>query len=353
MPPARWSGVDGRPLCLAGPRVAESEEQLAATARRLQGVAVDYLATAFPRSGGLDCDALHRVARAHGLRVAVAVASAGETAAALAAGVDVLWIDGVAAQSPAASRDIVAALRGAARPLLVGEPDGREPQRWIAAIDRLHDAGGGAVAALYTGLPSPARDPAMASWQAVIELRRHRPELPVVVHASAVAGERARLRDAAQDALDLGAAGLWIDIHGDPDHAWSAPERHVTPERLGGVLADLTARRADDDERGYVAALTALRDDIDALDRQLLDLLAARDGLVDRIAALKRDANVAPLQVERWRAMLRDRLAWAAQRALDGDSVRTVFTALHAEALRRQAERLRGRAPGDAPPDAE
>ncbi|HEX7238240.1 MAG TPA: 3-deoxy-7-phosphoheptulonate synthase, partial [Gammaproteobacteria bacterium] len=39
---ASWSGVAGRPLVIAGPCSAESEEQLAETARRLHGARIDY-----------------------------------------------------------------------------------------------------------------------------------------------------------------------------------------------------------------------------------------------------------------------------------------------------------------------
>src|SRR5687767_15224272 len=39
---ASWSGVEGRPLVIAGPCSAESEEQLMETARRLRGTRVDY-----------------------------------------------------------------------------------------------------------------------------------------------------------------------------------------------------------------------------------------------------------------------------------------------------------------------
>jgi len=43
IPLVRWSGVEGRPLVLAGPCSAESEAQMLECARRLNGVRVDYL----------------------------------------------------------------------------------------------------------------------------------------------------------------------------------------------------------------------------------------------------------------------------------------------------------------------
>ena len=42
LPMSRWSGVEGRPLIIAGPCSAESEAQMMESARRLQGVHVDY-----------------------------------------------------------------------------------------------------------------------------------------------------------------------------------------------------------------------------------------------------------------------------------------------------------------------
>lgn len=358
----RRFGVDDRPLVLAGPAVAESAAQLAEVARRLRGVPAHFLALGAEPGDPAAADAspsafawLRQAGSDHGLRTAAGVTSAPQAQAAVTAGVDLLCIAGDTAQSPAAMREIESAVRGTAVPVLVANPQPTDVARWLAACERLHHATSGALAALFVGDGDASAAGAATSrvWQPLVELRRLSPELPVVVHASAVARRRARLSEVAQTALDLGAEGLIVELHGDPDHAWRWPERQITPERLGQVLGELTVRQPGSDESGFVAALAALRGEVDDIDRALLELLATRAGVVERIAEVKRAANVTTLQIERWRAMLEARTAWAEGLAIDVELVRSLFAAIHGEALRRQSElanRERVEAAGGEPP---
>lgn len=349
-PFAQWSGVERRPLVLAGPAAAESAEQLEECARRLSGLRVDYLATVVDRreAGGEEASAeralawLRDAGARHRLRTATAVTTGAQAERALALGVDLLWIEGEAVADQAAMKDLAHALRGAAAPVLVGSPPHADLAPWLESFERLAAAGVSALGALHCGFPAAgaALSREALGWEAVIEIRRLLPALPVVAQVSRLAGRRDRLREVGQSALDLGLHGLFLEAHPDPDRAWSAADRQVTPERVGAVLAELVVRRPESTAAEFNRALAASRGEIDRLDRALLELLAQRMRVVDRIAGSKRASNVSPLQVERWRAMVEERLRWAAASGVEPELARAVFAAVHGEAVRRQGALL-------------
>jgi chorismate mutase len=355
-PLARWADGEGKLLVLAGPALAENAQQLDATARRLAAVRVDYLAAAVWPAAGAESDAgadaralrwLRASAAAHGLGAATEVATLDQLEATLAIGVDLLVVAGEAVADAAISKAMAHALRGAALPVLVANPAHPELEPWLEAIERFAAAGVGAVGAVHAGFPAVgvvgSRE--ALGWELVIELRRRMPELTIVAAANRLAGRRDRLAEVAQAALDLGMGGVLLEAHPDPDHAWAAAERQVTPERAAAIVAALVVRRQASDASDLLVELALLRGEIDRVDRELVDLLARRMAVVDRIAAAKRERNAAPLQLDRWRSMVDERLRWAAALGVTPELAKEVFGAVHAESVRRQSARLR-RPPG-------
>jgi len=118
---ASWSGVDGRPLVIAGPCSAESEEQLAETARRLHGARIDYFRagiwkartrpTAFEGVGAAGLPWLVNVGKHFGMKTATEVATAEHVEAALKEGVDLLWIGARTSVNPFSVQEIADALQ--------------------------------------------------------------------------------------------------------------------------------------------------------------------------------------------------------------------------------------------------
>lgn len=360
-PLAQWSGVEGRPVVIAGPCSAESREQVDETARRLAGLRVDYLRAGIwkPRTRpgsfeGIGESALPWLAEAgrrHGLRTATEVASAAHVEAALAHGIDLLWIGARTTASPFAVQEIANALRGAAVPVLVKNPTSPELALWFGALERVHSAGVRSLGAIHRGFTTAnsGRFRNAPMWEIAIEFRRALPGVPLLSDPSHIAGRRELIADLAQAAMDLGLDGLMIEAHPNPDQAWSDAAQQVTPERLGEVLARLRVRRATSSEPGFNAGLQALRDRIDQVDQAVLDLLSQRMRLVEEIAEAKRAGNIASLQVTRWRALLEQRLELAGRLGLPPEYARAVFEVIHAESVRRQSE-LMGNGPDPAPP---
>lgn len=350
----RWSSVEARPLVIAGPCSAESEEQLHETARRLSGVRVDYLragiwkARTRPNSfEGIGTPALQwlkSAGREFGLRTATEVARAEHVEAALRADIDLLWVGARTTTNPFSVQEVAIALRGCDVPILVKNPTSRDLGLWIGAIERIAAVGVEALAAVHRGVTeawsAPYRN--APAWDMAIEFRRRLPQVPLLCDPSHICGRRDLIRGVAQHALDLGYDGLMIEAHRDPDRAWSDADQQVTPERLGEILSELIRRAPEPTTETSVRMLEDLRRQIDGVDRSLVALLAERAGIVDLIGSLKRKENVMPLQPVRWRRLLRDRMAQAIELGLDPGYVKTLYELIHGDSVRRQSDIVSG-----------
>jgi len=360
-PMLRWSGVEGRPLVIAGPCSAESEAQMMETARRLHGVRVDYFRAgiwkartrpvAFEGIGDVGLPWLVHAGREFGMRTATEVATPAHVEAALQHGVDLLWIGARTTVNPFSVQELADALRGVTVPVLVKNPTSPALGLWTGALERINRAGVRALGVIHRGFAVASsrrfRNPPM--WELAIEFRRRHPEIPIVTDPSHITGRRDLIQDIAQQALDLGVDGLMIEVHPNPDQAWSDAAQQLTPERLGEILHHLKVRRETSADAGFLASLEALRERIDRIDHDLLDALALRMRVVEEIADCKRENNVSTLQVSRWAALLEDRVARAEALGLAPDYARALYEIIHRESVRRQSEIMNEEPSSQAP----
>ena len=350
LPHVQWSGVEGRPLVLAGPCSAESETQMMESARRLQGIRIDYLRAgiwkartrpaSFEGIGDTALPWLVKAGQAYQLKTATEVATAAHVESALRHGVDLLWIGARTTVNPFSVQEIANALRGVTVPVLVKNPTSPDLGLWTGALERINHAGVRGLGVIHRGFGVAAsrrfRNPPM--WELAIEFRRRHPAIPMVTDPSHITGTRDLIQDIAQQALDLGVDGLMVEVHPDPDRAWSDDAQQVTPERLGEILHHLKVRRETSADAGFLAALEALRERIDRIDHDLIDMLAMRMRVVEEIADCKRENNVSTLQVTRWAALLEDRASRAAALGLAPEYARALYEIIHRESVRRQSE---------------
>ena len=126
-------GVDaGRPLVIAGPCSAETEEQVMATARQVaaKGIKIFRAGIWKPRTkpGGFEgvgsegLNWLKRVKRETGMYVATEVATEKHVYEALKYNIDLLWIGARTTANPFAVQEIADALKGTDIPVLVKNP---------------------------------------------------------------------------------------------------------------------------------------------------------------------------------------------------------------------------------------
>ena len=340
-------GVDAkRPLVIAGPCSAETEEQVMESARRLhaRGIKIFRAGIWKPRTkpGGFEgigvagLPWLKRVQKELGMYTAVEVATAAHVRECLANGVDILWVGARTSANPFAVQEIADALEGVDIPVLVKNPVNPDLDLWIGAIERIYNAGIRRIAAIHRGFSSSDKKiyRNLPQWHIPIELKRQIPNLPLICDPSHIGGKRELIAPLCQQAMDLNYDGLIIESHCNPDKAWSDAAQQVTPEVLDLILSTLVIR----DMTQSTENLTALRRQIDELDNSLLELLARRMRVSEEIGIYKKEHNMPILQSQRYDEILKNRIKQAEQMGMDGEFMKTVLVAIHEESVRHQQE---------------
>lgn len=340
-----------RPTIIAGPCSAETEEQVLATARALaaDGIRIFRAGVWKPRTKpggfeGVGIEALawlRRVKRETGMYVATEVATAEHAAAALDAGIDLLWLGARTTANPFAVQEVADALRGRDLPVLVKNPVSPDLELWIGAIERIYNAGIRRIGAIHRGFSSIDKSLYRNHplWAVPIELHRRIPALPIFCDPSHIGGKRELIAPLSQQAMDLGFDGLIIESHCMPDCAWSDKAQQVTPDALAYITRNLVIR----DQTITTESLTELRSQIDKLDDELLELLTRRMRVSRDIGQYKKEHNMPVLQARRYEELLERRAGQAEQMGMDREFMRTVLQAIHEESIRQQMEVL-GRA---------
>lgn len=350
-PLTKWANFKSKPLVIAGPCSAETPEQLLATANALKGLHVDILRAgiwkprtrpgSFEGAGAAGLQWLSDVRKETGLPIGTEVAETGHVEEALKYKVDVLWIGARTTVSPFNVQAIADALQGVKNvSVLVKNPTHPELALWIGAFERLHRAGIRNLGAIHRGFSTVDKSKYrnVPEWTIPIELKRIAPQIPIICDPSHICGKRDRIFEISQKAMDLNFDGLMIETHIDPDKAWSDAEQQVTPERLSEILADLKIRTASSTDKDFNDQLEELRKKIDSLDRELIEVLAARMSIVEKIGECKKENNVTTYQVNRWDEIMKNRKEQAKKVNLNPNYIEGIFKSIHEESIRRQDE---------------
>jgi chorismate mutase len=346
-----WLDTKNEPLLISGPCSAETEDQLLATAHLLAKTGkVSVLRAGIwkPRTrpgefegiGSIGLTWLKRAKEETGLPTAVEVANAKHVEEALAAGVDILWVGARYTVNPFTVQEIADALKGVDVPVLVKNPVNPDIQLWIGALERINNAGITKLGAIHRGFSSfektAFRNEPM--WELAIQLKTLAPELPIINDPSHICGNRELIQYVAQKALDLDMQGLMIESHLDPSVAWTDAKQQVTPAALSDLMNILTLRKPEIKDKDFTDKLADLRENIDKLDDQILQKLAERMQVVQKIGEYKRDNGVTILQVNRWDQIMNKRSSFASALKLDLNFTGKLLELIHSESIRKQTE---------------
>ncbi|MBP3245312.1 MAG: bifunctional 3-deoxy-7-phosphoheptulonate synthase/chorismate mutase type II [Bacteroidaceae bacterium] len=339
-------GEDKRPLVIAGPCSAETEEQVMNTATQLakRGIKIFRAGIWKPRTkpGGFEgigeegLPWMQRVKQETGMLVGTEVATAKHVEAALKAGIDVLWIGARTTANPFAVQELADSLRGVDVPVLVKNPVNPDLELWIGALERINGAGVKRIGAIHRGFSSYDkkiyRNTPM--WHIPIELRRRIPNIPIICDPSHIGGKRELIAPLCQQAMDLGMDGLIVESHCNPDSAWSDAKQQVTPDILDYILNLLVIRK----ETASTESLTELRKQIDECDNDLIELLAKRMRVSREIGIYKKEHEIQVVQTDRYSEILEKRGAQGALCGIDSECVKKIFEAIHEESVRQQLD---------------
>jgi chorismate mutase len=173
-------------------------------------------------------------------------------------------------------------------------------------------------------------------WHLAIEMKRRMPGMPIINDPSHICGRRDILQATAQKAIDLDFDGLMIESHIDPDNAWSDAKQQITPERLAEMLDEISWRSEDVPSESFHAALDKLREQINHVDDELMQLLAQRMNIAEKIGEYKKNNNVTILQAGRWNELREKAIGKAVRLNLSEDFLEKYMDAVHMESINRQ-----------------
>ncbi len=346
-----WINIKNQPLLISGPCSAETEDQLLSTAHLLAATGkVSVLRAGIwkPRTrpgefegiGSIGLQWLKRAKEETGLPTAVEVANAKHVEEALAAGVDILWIGARSTVNPFTVQEIADALQGVDIPVLVKNPVNPDLQLWVGALERINKAGITKLGAIHRGFSSfeksAFRNEPM--WELAIQLKTLCPELPIINDPSHICGNRELIPYISQKALDLDMQGLMIESHIDPSVAWTDAKQQVTPAALEEMVSKFTLREPESKNEEFVDKLVDLRKQIDKIDDLVIQKLAERMSITQKIGEFKRDNKVTILQVNRWDEIMQKRTAFAKALKLDVNFTEKFLELVHGESIRKQTE---------------
>jgi chorismate mutase len=337
-----------RPLVIAGPCSAETEEQTVDTARELAGKGIKIFRAGVwkPRTkpGGFEgvglpgLTWLQRIKKETGMYTATEVANKNHVAEAVMNQVDILWIGARTSANPFAVQEIADALKlsGFTGPVLIKNPVNPDLELWIGAIERIYNAGVRKIAVIHRGFSSYDKKlyRNLPQWNIPIELKRRIPDLPLFCDPSHIGGKRELIAPLCQQAMDLNYEGLIIESHNDPDSAWSDKEQQITPDVLSYILNLLVIR----DTKQTTENLTELRRQIDDIDNELLAVLSKRMRISREIGQYKKEHHMPVLQTIRYDEILEKRTSNAIKLGMGSVFMKTVLEAIHEESIRQQIE---------------
>ena len=348
--PSNWPIHFKKPLIIAGPCSAESEEQMLATGNALKSHQnILFRAgiwkprtrpNSFEGIGSIGLKWLKTVKEETGLATTTEVANAFHVEEALNQDVDVLWIGARTTVNPFAVQEIANVLKGVDVPLMIKNPLNPEVNLWVGAIERFADAGLTKLAAIHRGFfaYNNTKYRNIPQWQLAIELRRRIPGIPMICDPSHIAGKRKLIYEVSQKAIDMNYDGLMIETHVNPEKALSDNAQQVTPQQLNEILEKLVVRQAKIEDPVFKSSLDQLRIEIDDLDNELVDVLKRRMNVAEKIGIHKKENQVTILQSNRWEELLKTRIQHGVDNGLTEEFMNKVLKAIHQESINRQTK---------------
>jgi len=349
VPVEEWPLFKKRPLVIAGPCSAESEEQVLATAAALSASGrVDLFRAGIwkPRTrpgqfegvGSPGLRWLRRVKDEYGLPVAVEVATERHVYEALKHGVDAVWIGARTSVNPFAMHEIASALKDSDVMVFVKNPVNPDLELWIGALERISRAGITRIAAVHRGFSTWEKCSFrnQPRWQIAVELRQRIPGIGLLCDPSHMGGDRDFIGDLSQKAMDLHYDGLMIESHINPAGALSDRKQQITPVELMKVLGSLVLRSPTTDDPKFLETIEDLRSQIDMYDNLLLDILESRMQVAETIGRYKKEHGITILQSSRWREVKDNAVDKGVRKGLTPEFIQAVLEAIHQESITHQ-----------------
>ncbi len=336
------------PYIIAGPCSAETEDQMIDIATQLKDAPIQMMRAGIwkPRTkpGGFEgmgktaLPWLSLAKQISGKPICIEVATTEQVELALKYNVDALWIGARSTVSPFIVQELADALKGFSIPVLIKNPVNPDIDLWQGAIERIANVGIANIVAIHRGFSSFDKNSKYRNkpnWSIPIELRRRMPELPIICDPSHITGNRNLVEAVSQRAMDLGFDGLMIETHNTPEKAWSDAAQQITPTVLTALINNLKLP-VNSFEANAIDEIESLRQMIDSLDAEVVDLIARRMNMVEQLAYCKNENNISIFQPKRWQEIVEQRTAQGLINGLDAAFILKLFETIHDKSIKTQ-----------------
>lgn len=336
-----------KPLIIAGPCSAETEEQVLAVADGLKNIKLDFFRAGIwkPRTrpnsfegvGKKGLAWIKRVQEEYNFPIITEVATPKHLEEVMKIGFDAVWIGARTTVNPFSVQALAEAARGLDIPIFIKNPIHADLGLWIGAFERFYKEGARQLAGIHRGFSvyGEAYYRNKPIWQISIELKRQFPELTLICDNSHICGRRETLFEVAQEAVNLNYDGLMTEVHISPDEAWSDAKQQITPDVFLNLLEKLDFNQKEIQEE-CEELLTSLRGNIDDLDEKIIHFLVKRMGISEEIGILKKNNHLPILQQNRWNYILTKFTELGVSRGLSPEFIQHIFKAIHQESIRHQ-----------------
>jgi 3-deoxy-7-phosphoheptulonate synthase len=235
---------DGSLTVMAGPCSVESRDQLMETATRVKAAGATILrGGAFkPRTSpyafqGLGIEALRYLAEAReatGLPVITEVMEPNQVDI-VAEYADILQIGTRNMQN----YSLLTAVGRVARPVMLKRGYGATVEEWLMAAEYIVSSGNPNVILCERGIRTFETYTRNTLDLAAVPLLHRLTHLPVIVDPSHATGKRWLVRPLALGGVAVGADGVMVEVHPDPDSALSDAEQQLTLDEFDALMRDL------------------------------------------------------------------------------------------------------------------
>ncbi|MDL2228283.1 bifunctional 3-deoxy-7-phosphoheptulonate synthase/chorismate mutase type II [Bacteroidales bacterium OttesenSCG-928-K03] len=348
-----WSPSGNKKLIIAGPCSVESEKQLFSTAESIVDDIHIFRAgvwkartnpNTFAGVGEKSLRWLKKIEEDYNIPVIIEVLSPDHVKQAIDNGIKYIWLGARTTVNSYLTDEIAQSLSGSDLRVFVKNPLVPDISLWLGAIQRINKVGITKIAAIHRGFQSlnaaPFRNEPI--WDLPIKLKCSIPELPIICDPSHIAGKRIFIEEIVRKALSLDFSGLMIETHITPEEALSDKDQQLSPNDLRNLLNSISSSLKSSNNidlnqnNDAVKKIVLLRQLIDSLDANMLEIISQRFNAVEEIGQLKKEINTSPLQVSRWNEVMENRLEIANKLGLSEEFVEKLMEIIHHEALSKQ-----------------
>lgn len=335
---------------IAGPCSVESEHQLLSTASAIiKKNKIDYFRGGLwkPRTrpgnfegvGEKGIKWLEKIQKDFNIPVITEAGTPEHVELLLKHNINAFWIGARTVSNPFSVEEIANATCDTSTEIFIKNPIYPDIELWTGAIERFLNKNVKNVYAIHRGFypfeKTKLRN--IPRWEIPIELARRFPDVKIICDPSHIAGNRSFVKDISQKAIDLNMRGLMLESHINPDMAYSDKNQQLNPDQLHDLISGLHIRKPLKEDIDFLLKLDNLREKIDVIDFQLIDMLEHRFKLVDEIGELKKKNDVIILQLERWKQIIESRLNYSShQNNIPNEFLLKLLQIIHKESIQRQ-----------------